>query len=62
MSSTSASPWTGWPRTWAWCKKKPAPMGASTPLTELVRGYLKATQDAGENRMDATAIVRRYRD
>ena len=37
-------------------------MGASTPLTELVRGYLKATQDAGENRMDATAIVRRYRD
>lgn len=37
-------------------------VGASTPLTELVRGYLKATQDAGENRMDATAIVRRYRD
>ena len=37
-------------------------MGASTPLTELVHGYLKATQDAGENRMDATAIVRRYRD
>ncbi len=37
-------------------------MGASTPLTELVSGYLKATQDAGENRMDATAIVRRYRD
>ncbi|MCL4119026.1 UNVERIFIED_CONTAM: hypothetical protein GTU68_035329 [Idotea baltica] len=37
-------------------------MGAATPLTELVNGYLKATQNAGENRMDATAIVRRYRD
>jgi len=37
-------------------------LGAATPLTELVNGYLKATQDAGENRMDATAIVRRYRE
>jgi 3-hydroxyisobutyrate dehydrogenase len=36
-------------------------LGAETPLTALVSGYLKATQDAGENRMDATAIVRRYR-
>lgn len=37
-------------------------MGAQTPLTALVDGYLKATQEAGENRMDATAIVRRYRE
>lgn len=36
-------------------------IGAATPLTELVNRYLKATQEAGENRMDATAIVRRYR-
>jgi len=37
-------------------------IGAQTPLTELVDGFLRATQDAGENRLDATAIVRRYRD
>lgn len=43
-------------------QEEAAAMGANTPLTELVNGYLKATQDAGENRMDATAIVRRYRD
>ena len=36
-------------------------LGAATPLTELVNSYLQATQAAGENRMDATAIVRRYR-
>lgn len=36
-------------------------IGATTPLTELVASYLKATQEAGENRLDATAIVRRYR-
>lgn len=36
-------------------------LGAETPLTALVSSYLKATQDVGENRMDATAIVRRYR-
>ena len=36
-------------------------LGAATPLTELVDSYLKATQEAGENRLDATAIVRRYR-
>ena len=36
-------------------------LGAATPLTELVSSYLQATQAAGENRMDATAIVRRYR-
>lgn len=37
-------------------------LGAATPLTELVAGYLQASQDAGENRLDATAIVRRYRE
>ena len=36
-------------------------IGAETPLTELVNSYLAATQEAGENRLDATAIVRRYR-
>lgn len=35
-------------------------MGADTPLTQMVNGYLKATQEAGENRLDATAIMRRY--
>jgi len=39
-----------------------ASIGAETPLTELVHRYLRATQEAGENRLDATAIVRRYRD
>ena len=37
-------------------------IGAATPLTELVARYLKATQDAGENRLDATAVIRRYRE
>ena len=37
-------------------------IGAATPLTELVASYLKATQDAGENRLDATAVIRRYRE
>jgi len=36
-------------------------LGADTPLTELVNSYLKASQEAGDNRMDATSIVRRYR-
>ncbi len=35
-------------------------LGAETPLTALVHRYLTATQDAGENRLDATAIIRRY--
>lgn len=43
-------------------QQEAAALGAGTPLTELVNGYLKATQEAGENRLDATAIVRRYRD
>ncbi len=39
-----------------------AALEAEIPLTSLVHRYLKATQDAGENRLDATAIVRRYRE
>ncbi len=35
-------------------------LGADTPLTELTAGYLADTQAAGDNRMDATAIIRRY--
>lgn len=37
-------------------------VGAITPLTELTATYLADTQAAGDNRMDATAIVRRYRE
>lgn len=37
-------------------------VGANTPLTELTAKYLADTQASGENRMDATAIVRRYRE
>lgn len=37
-------------------------IGAATPLTAMVDGYLQASQAAGENRLDATAIVRRYRE
>ena len=43
-------------------QQEAAAVGAETPLTEMVNGYLKATQDAGENRKDATAIIRRYRE
>lgn len=39
-----------------------AAIGAALPLTELVHRYLTATQQLGENRLDATAIVRRYRE
>lgn len=37
-------------------------VGANTPLTTLTADYLAQTQAAGDNRMDATAIVRRYRE
>lgn len=37
-------------------------IGANTPLTELTAGHLASSQDAGDNRMDATAIIRNYRD
>ena len=43
-------------------RQEAAAIGAATPLTELVAGYLEATQKAGENRLDATAIIRRYRE
>lgn len=35
-------------------------IGATTPLTELTARYLSEAQAAGDNRMDATAIIRRY--
>jgi 3-hydroxyisobutyrate dehydrogenase-like beta-hydroxyacid dehydrogenase len=37
-------------------------LGAGTPLTELTAGYLADSQTAGDNRMDATVIIRRYRE
>lgn len=37
-----------------------AGIGAATPLTELTARYLADAQQAGDNRMDATAIIRRY--
>ncbi len=36
-------------------------LGAVTPLTELTARYLTEAQQAGDNRLDATAIIRRYR-
>ena len=36
-------------------------LGASTPLTDLTAGYLAESQADGDNRMDATVIIRRYR-
>lgn len=35
--------------------------GAATPLTELTARYLADAQAAGDNRLDATAIIRCYR-
>ncbi len=35
-------------------------LGAATPLTDLTVGYLNRAQEAGDNRMDATAIIRCY--
>lgn len=35
--------------------------GASTPLTALTARYLAGAQAAGDNRLDATAIIRQYR-
>lgn len=35
-------------------------LGAETPLTALTADFLARTQEAGENRLDATAIIRRY--
>ena len=39
-----------------------ATIGAPTPLTALTRSYLQQSQDAGDNRRDATVIIRRYRE
>ncbi|MEM7325007.1 MAG: NAD(P)-dependent oxidoreductase [Actinomycetota bacterium] len=36
-------------------------LGTATPLTELTAQYLAESQEAGDNRMDATSIIRRYR-
>jgi 3-hydroxyisobutyrate dehydrogenase-like beta-hydroxyacid dehydrogenase len=36
-------------------------LGARVPLTELTAKFLAASQAAGDNRRDATAIIRRYR-
>ncbi len=36
-------------------------LGAETPLTDLASEYLTRSQDAGDNRMDVTAIIRQYR-
>lgn len=37
-------------------------LGATTPLTDLTGEYLASSQAEGDNRMDATVIVRRYRE
>jgi 3-hydroxyisobutyrate dehydrogenase len=37
-------------------------LGAEVPLAELTSGYLEESQRVGDNRLDATAIIRRYRD
>ncbi|WP_420433907.1 NAD(P)-dependent oxidoreductase [Candidatus Poriferisocius sp.] len=38
-----------------------AELSAPIPLVELCRRYTQATAAAGENRLDTTAIIRRYR-
>jgi len=37
-------------------------IGAPHPLTDMTRKYLADSQAAGDNRMDATVIIRRYRE
>ncbi len=37
-------------------------IGAPTPLTAMTRKSLAESQDAGDNRRDATVIIRRYRE
>jgi len=39
-----------------------AAIGSPTPLTAMTSEFLTESQAAGDNRMDATAIIRRYRD
>ncbi len=38
-----------------------AKLDSATPLTELTARYLSEQQQAGDNRLDATSIIRRYR-
>ncbi|WP_419918410.1 NAD(P)-dependent oxidoreductase [Candidatus Poriferisocius sp.] len=38
-----------------------AELGAPVPLVELCRRYMADTASAGDNRLDATSIIRRYR-
>ncbi len=37
-------------------------IGAEVPLTQLTADYLARSQEAGDNRCDATVIIRRYRE
>jgi len=37
-------------------------IGAPHPLTDMTRKFLTDSQSAGDNRMDATVIIRRYRE
>ena len=37
-------------------------IGAPAPLTAMTRKYLADSQEAGDNRRDATVIIRRYRE
>ncbi len=37
-------------------------IGAPTPLADMTAAYLAESQEAGDNRMDATSIIRRYRE
>lgn len=37
-------------------------LGADTPLTALTTGHMTKRQEAGDNRLDATSIIRNYRD
>jgi 3-hydroxyisobutyrate dehydrogenase len=37
-------------------------LGAASPLTDLTHRYLVDSQQAGDNRRDATVIIRRYRE
>ena len=35
-------------------------IGSETPLTEMMLNSLEESQQAGDNRMDATVIIRNY--
>lgn len=43
-------------------KSEAESLGAKTPLTDLTATYLADSQKAGDNRMDATSIIRNYRN